>query len=184
MAYSATGFNLATNQKAERKLLVTCVNTGTSGTDKWTVIGAGVEDSSIELSPDTETITDILGVTETTINKLEMKQTLEPMTIRGGNELLFKLNDILERNALSELANFDVLVIRAYLTEGTGGSTKYHAEKHTGCTITPQSLGGSAYVDMPIEISFSNNKVLGTVDHYKAGETITFTVNSESPASE
>lgn len=176
--YAATDFSLSANQKAERKLLVTCVNTGAVGTPEWTVIGAGVEDSSIELSPDTETITDILGVTETTINKLEMKQSLEPMTVRGGNKLLFTLNDILERNALSELANFEVLLIRAYIDEGTSGTHSYHAEKHAGCTITPQSLGGSAYVDMPIEISFSNNKVLGTVNDYKASATITFTPNS------
>ena len=35
--------------------------------------------------------------------------------------------------------------------------------------------GGSSYVDMPIDINFSNKKTHGTVDHYKVGETITFT---------
>ena len=178
MAYSATDFNLSANQKAERKLLVTCVNTGTSESPTWTVIGAGVEDSAIEYNPDIETITDILGVTETTVNKLEPAQSLEPMTVRGGNELLFKLNDIIERNAVSELSNFDVLIIRAYITEGSDDNITYHAEKHTGCTITPQSIGGSAYVDMPIDINLSNNKVLGTVNAYTAADTITFTENA------
>ena len=31
------------------------------------------------------------------------------------------------------------------------------------CTINITSLGGSAYVDMPIEISFSNDSTKGTV---------------------
>ena len=179
--YSATEFALEKNQKAERKLLVTCVNMGdsiaeTNGTPKWVPIGAGVEDSSIEFSPETEKKTDIFGTTETTINKLELSQSMDPMTVRGGNPLLFKLNDILERNALSEFALFEVMIIRAFVKEGeaVGG---YHAEVHKNCTITPQRQGGSAYVDMPITIDYSNDKVLGTVDTYKPTpeKPITFT---------
>lgn len=176
--YTATDFNLAANQKAERKLLVTCINTGTTQAAVWTVVGAGVEDSSIDYNVDIETITDITGVTETTVNKLEPSQELDPMTIRGGNTVLFKLTDIIERNAVSELAQFEVLLIRAYLTEGTAPNLKYHAELHRNCTITPNSVGGSAYVDMPVSISFSNDKVLGTVNGYTKNDTITFTPNS------
>lgn len=177
--YAAEDFALSADQKAERKLLVTCVNIGdlttkSSGTPEWVPIGAGVEDSSIEYNADIETITDIMGVTETTVNKLEPSQNLEPMTIRGGNKVLFKLTDIIERNAVSELAQFEVLIIRAYVKEGSS----YHAELHRGCTITPQSVGGSAYVDMPITINFSNDKVLGTVNGYTKHDTITFTANS------
>lgn len=176
--YTKTDFTLNPGQKAERKLLVTAVNTGTAESPKWTVIGVGVEDSSIELNPDIETITDILGVSETSVNKLEPSQGLEPMTIRGGNPLLFKLNDIVERNALSEFSQFEVLIIKAYIDEGTDEVHAYRAEKHIGCTITPQSIGGSAYVDMPVSIAYSNNKVLGTVNGYKSTDTITFTPNT------
>lgn len=179
MSYAKEDFALSANQKAERKLLVTCVNTAkNSETKEWTVIGAGVEDSSVEYNADIETITDILGITETTVNKLEPSQSLEPMTIRGGNKLLFKLNDIVERNAVSELSQFEVLLIRAYIDEGTDGAHKYHAELHNNCTITPQSVGGSAYVDMPITINYSNDKTLGTVNAYTKDDTITFTANS------
>ena len=176
--YAKNDFSLSENQKAERKLLVTCVNTGSTDSPEWTVIGAGVEDSSVEYNADIETITDILGITETTVNKLEPSQSLEPMTIRGGNKVLFKLNDIVERNAVSELAQFEVMLIRAYIDEGTEGTHKYHAEVHKNCTITPQSVGGSSYVDMPISINFSNDKTLGTVNGYTKNDTITFTANS------
>lgn len=175
--YTATDFDLQPNQQAERKLLVTAVNTGASLSPTWTVIGAGVEDSAIELNPDVETKTDILGITETRVNKFEPSQSLDPMTVRGGNPLLFKLTDIIERNAVSELSNFDVMIIRAYINEGTAEAPAYHAEVHTGCTITPQSFGGSAYVDMPIEINLSNNKALGTVNAYKHTDLIEFTPN-------
>ena len=78
----------------------------------------------------------------------------------------------------SELAQFEVMLIRAYIDEGTEGTHKYHAEVHKNCTITPQSVGGSAYVDMPITINFSNDKELGTVNGYTKNDTITFTPNT------
>ena len=172
----ASAFNLKDNQKAERKLLVTAVNVGDSiaggsGTPDWQIVGVGVEDSSIEYNPDTETITDILGITETTVNKLETSQTLEPMTVRGGSKLAIKLYNQIKYNRVSEFSMYEVMQIHAYV--GTDGA--YEAEVHKNCTITPQSLGGDAYVDMPIDINYSNDKVHGTVDNYKYGSTITFT---------
>ena len=115
-AADITNFNLLDNEKAQRKLLVTAVNVGDSitaqsGTPEWQVVGVGVEDSSIEENPDVETITDILGITETTINKLETSQSLEPMTIRGGSKLAVKLYNQLKYNRLSEFALYEVMVI-------------------------------------------------------------------------
>jgi hypothetical protein len=172
----ATAFNLQTNQKAERKLLVTAVNVGDSITESggapiWQVVGAGVEDSSIEFNPDTETITDILGVTETTVNKFETSQDLDPMTVRGGSQLAVKLYNQIKYNRLSEFAMYEVMQIHAYV----GSDGAYEAEVHKNCTLTPQSIGGSAYVDMPINIAYSNDKVHGTVNSYKYSDTITFT---------
>lgn len=167
----ASSFNLQDNQKAERKLLVTCVNVGTSDAPVWEPVGVGVEDSSIEYNPDTETVTDILGITETTVNKLETSQSLEPMTVRGGSKLALKLYNQVKYQRLSEMAMYEVMQIHAYV----GSEGEYEAEVHKGCTLTPQSVGGSAYIDMPIDINFSNDKTHGTVNAYKKGETITFT---------
>lgn len=184
MPYEAKDFNLEKNQKAERKLLVTCVNMGDSiaqaeGTPKWVPIGAGVTESAIEYNPQTEKSTDIFGITETSVGKLEPSQSMDPMTIRGGNPVLFKLNDILERNALSELSLFEVMIIRAFVKEGDAKAEGgYHAEVHKNCTITPQSQGGSGTVDMPVTIDYSNDKVLGTVNAYKHDADITFTPNA------
>lgn len=172
----ATKFNLADNQKAERKLLVTAVNVGDSITDsagvpEWQIVGVGVEDSSIEYNPDTETITDILGITETTVNKLETSQSLDPMTVRGGSKLAVKLYNQVKYQRLSEFSMYEVMIISAFV----GADGAYEAEVHKNCTLTPQSIGGDSYVDMPIDINYSNDKVHGTVDHYKYGEEITFT---------
>ena len=170
----ATNFNLLYGQKAERKLLVTAVNVGEklgAGTPEWQIIGVGVEDSSIEYNPDTTTSTDILGISTTIINKLETSQTLEPMVVIGGSKLALKLYNQIKYGRLSELAMYEVMQIHAYV----GAEGAYEAEVHKNCTLTPQSLGGSATVDMPINISYSNDKVHGTVDNYKYGTTVTFT---------
>ncbi len=168
----ATDFKLNANQKAERKLLVTAVNVGTSDVPEWEVLGAGIEDSSIELNPDVSSVTDILGITETTVNKVEPKQSFEPYTIRGGSKFAYKLFDIYMRKAWSELANIDMLVMYGFIGGATEGT--FAAEMQTGCTVAINSIGGSATVDMPIEVSFSNNVTTGTVNKLK-GSDITFT---------
>lgn len=172
----ATEFNLTNGQKAERKLLVTAINVGdsiteSSGSPDWQIVGVGVEDSSIEYNPDTETITDILGITTTTVNKLETSQSLDPMTIMGGSKLAVKLYNQIKYGRLSELSMYEVMIISAYV----GNTGAYEAEVHKNCTVTPQSVGGDSYVDMPIDISYSNDKIHGTVNDYKYGSTITFT---------
>lgn len=173
----ATAFNLEDGQKAERKLLVTAVNTGTTAAPAWQIVGVGVEDSSIEYNPDTETITDILGITETTVKKLETAQSLDPMTVRGGSALALKLYNQVKYQRLSELSMYEVMQIHAYV----GAAGAYEAEVHKNCTITPKSLGGDSNVDMPIDINFSNDKTHGTVNDYKYGSTITFTAATTTP---
>lgn len=174
-----TSFNLKDNQKAERKLLVTCVNVGDSiseagGSAEWQIVGVGVEDSSVEYNPDTETVTDILGITETTVNKFETAQSLDPMTVRGGSKLAVKLYNQIKYNRYSELSMYEVMLVHAFV----GEEGAYDAEVHSNCTLTPQSMGGDSYVDMPIDITFSNNKTHGTVDNYKYGTDIKFTATA------
>lgn len=172
MANTFTEFNLTDGQEAERKLLETHVNVASSGAPDWEIIGEGIEDSSIEFNTDIETSTDILGQTRTKVNKTEPAQSFEPYTVRGGSKLAFILWDIYRRNAVSELTQFQVLLIHKFV----GSSTGYAAETQDNCTITAASLGGSAYVDMPISISFSNKKTLGKVTY--TGEVPTFTADS------
>ena len=173
MANTFTAFNLTDGQEAERKLLKTFVNVATaSETAEWELIGEGIEESAIEYNTDTETSTDILGHTRTKVNKTEPAQSFEPYTVRGGSKLAFILWDIYRRNAVSELTQFKVLVVHEFV----GSSSGFAAETQDNCTITVTSIGGSAYVDMPISISYSNKKTLGKVTY--TGETPTFTADS------
>lgn len=155
-----TDFNVGSNVKAARKLLRTYVDVSDSETPEWEVVGTGIEDSSIELSPDTETVTDILGVTTTTVNKWEASQSFDPFTVRGGSKLAFKLHQIWQDKTPEKLSQFKVLIVYKYIGDSSAG---YEAELQKNCTINMTSIGGSSYVDMPIEITYSNDVERGTV---------------------
>ena len=154
--------NLAAGQRAERKLLITVAEWTESGsqTPVREILGTRTEDSSIDYNPDIETTTDILGINYTDMNRTQPQQDFDPYLILGGSQLGAKLNDIRRRNALSELNQFTVYIITAFV--GTAGS--YPAEKHTDCTIAYNSIGGDTNVNMPISVYFSNKITTGTVD--------------------
>lgn len=164
-----TQFNLASGQRAERKLLITVAEWTEDNSQVREILGTRTEDSSIEYNPDIETTTDILGINYTDMNKTQPQQDFDPYLILGGSKLGAKLNDIRRRNALSELSQFTVYIITAFA--GTAGA--YEAEKHTGCTIAYNSIGGDTNVNFPISVYFSNDITTGTVD--KLADDFTFT---------
>lgn len=153
-----TNINLAENRKADRKLEMHFVNMGTSEAPDWEILGYGVEDATMSFNHDVSTVVDILGISHTEVSAAKPQLDLDPMNIRGGQKLSAKLLDIERRNAVSELSEFEVLNVHAYL----GDDSAFLAEKHANCTIVPQSLGGSSYVGMPLNVHLSNDKVLGT----------------------
>lgn len=158
MADNYTSINLAENRKADRKLEMHFVNMGTSEAPVWEVLGYGVEDASMAFNHDVSTIVDVLGISHTNVSAAKPQLDLDPMNIRGGNKLSAKLLDIERRNAIAELSSFEVLNVHLYL----GKADSYQAELHKNCTIVPQSLGGSSYVNMPLNVHLSNEKTLGT----------------------
>lgn len=175
---SISQFNLANRQRAERKLLIT-VAEWTEGTSTVReILGTRTEDSSIEYNADIETTTDIRGINYTDVNRTQPQQTFDPYLVLGGSKLGAFLNDKRRRNAVSELNDFTVYVITAYV--GTSGA--YEAECHTGCTIAYTSIGGDANVNMPIEVYLSNDyngtgaPGVGTVD--KLTDDFVFTPES------
>lgn len=163
-------FNLKNRQRAERKLLLTVVEwtegEGTSATPQREILGTRTEDSSIEYNGDIETSTDIRGINYTDVNRTQPQQEFDPYLVLGGSKLGAFLNDIRRRNAVSELNDFTVYVITAFVGE-TGA---YQAECHTGCTIAYNSIGGDSNVNFPISVYFSNDyngsgaPATGTVD--------------------
>ena len=152
--------NLATGKRAERKMLLTVAEWNVGTTQFRELLGSRTEDSSIEFNPDIETITDILGVTHTDVNKTEPQQSLDPYYIMGGSDLADYLTQAALKNDIQAYnGTFNIYLITAF--KGTTGA--YYAVKHAGSSIIPQSIGGDSYVNMPIQVNLSNDITEGTV---------------------
>ena len=171
MASTIKQFNLNNGQRAERKLLVTVAEweepqSGTTATETVReILGTRTEDSSIDYNADIQESTDILGNNYTDVNKTQPTQQFDPFLMLGGSKLGAFLNDIRRRNALSELQQFTIYVITAFIGDSTNG---YEAERHTDCSITYESFGGDANVNFPITVHYSNKITTGTVDKIAA----------------
>lgn len=134
------------------------------------ILGVRTEDSSIELNPDVETVTDILGITYSDVNKTEPQQDLDPLYIIGGSLLSAYLTTAALGNHIDAYNNvFNVYIIAAFI----GKTGEYYTVCHSGCSIIPTSLGGDSYNNLPVEIHFSNNITEGTVD--KLADDFVFT---------
>ena len=180
----AMASNLSAGQRAQRKTLITVAAWGpvTSGTEEHRVIlGTRTEDSSIEFNADIATTTDILGINYTDVNKTQPQQTFDPFYIMGGSTGQGVLVDYLKAAALENDINkynnvFTIYIIDSTMSETVSEATSYKAYKHEGCSIIPTSIGGSDYLNMPIEVHYSNNITTGKVD--KIAEDFAFTADS------
>lgn len=157
--------------KVERKKLLTVVEwtegSGASATNQREVIGARVEDSAVELNPDIETVTDILGVTYTDINKTEPQQDVEMPLLAGSKLGAYLSQAMFENNISAYNGKFTVYLIAAYIIPTSG---TFYAVKHVNCSIIPTNLGGSSDVVSSVEIHFSNDLTTGSVATNQSGK--------------
>ena len=145
-------------------------NTYYAGVTNREILGTRVEDSSIELNADTQTQTDIRGKTYTDVNKTEPQQTLDGPIV-GGSKLSAYLYDAAMHNRIKDYNGaFSIYIIAAFIGDATNG---YETVMHKNCSIIPTSFGGDTFVNMPIEIHYSNDIVSGTVD--KLSDDFNFT---------
>lgn len=157
--------NLEEGVRAQRKLMVTVAEWTPKGKTEplREMLGSYTEDSSIETNANVETITDVLGITHTTVTKTEPQQGFDPVYIQKDSALGVYLtiatltNDIDAYNGV-----FTIYTIMLFL----GEEGAYFATKQKGCTIQVNSIGGSSYVSIPIDISYSNDIEVGTVDKF------------------
>lgn len=155
----------------KRNTMVMYVNVATSIAPEWEAVGVKVEDSAIEYNLDIQKVTDILGVTTSTVKNSAPVQSFDGLAVRKESKLAQKLFDIMLKKDYTKLQDFEVLI--AYGFDGADG--KFTAEKHKGCTVDVKSLGGSGTLEMPIEISLSNDFEVGTVTKLLPASAVTFT---------
>lgn len=169
-------FNTVSGATVKRKMLLLCLNTGTTEAPAWSPIGKRVEDSSMEFDWSDETKNDILGNTYTTLKEPIIKQTFDPCELDAADVAQVKIwNAAIRDRDVSALESMDVLVVHLYA--GTAKTAAF-AERYPSSAVRPTGLGGSSSVGMPIDVTFGGTRQTGTAAVGDAG-AITFT---EDPA--
>lgn len=164
-------FNTAAGAVVARKMLLLFLNTGSSETPVWSVIGKRVEDSSMEYDWSDESKTDILGDTYTTMKEPIITQTFDPCELDSGDTAQVKIwNQSIKDHDVAAMCNNDLLVVHTYA--GTQ-STAVFAERYPSSAVKPSGLGGSNNVGMPIDVTFGGERSVGTAS--VSGGNVTFT---------
>lgn len=164
-------FNTAAGAVVARKMLILFLNTGSSETPVWSVIGKRVEDSSMEYDWREESKTDILGNTHTTMDEPIITQTFDPCELDSGDTAQVKIwNQSIKDHDVAAMCNNDLLVVHTYA--GTA-STAVFAERYPSSAVKPSGLGGSNNVGMPIDVTFGGERSVGTAS--VSGGNVTFT---------
>lgn len=154
-------FNTTPGQTVARELLMAYLNTGTSDSPVWSVLGKRVEDSSMAFDWSTETKKDILGSTYSTGKKSIRTQTFEPCELDSADEAQLMLWELgIKEDNVNALMNLDVLVVHLYMTNDSNGA---FAERYPSSAILPTGLGGAGggSVGMPIEVTFGGERQTG-----------------------
>lgn len=158
--------------KIERKYLAHFIDTAFSGTTpSYARLGQDLEEYSIELNPDVETLKNILGETSSNVRGYEPSGSVDTYYAYNGDPLFEHLSDIVnERSTGSQLKTTVVDV----LLNSEGVITWAYRED---VLVIPQSIGGdTGGVQIPFEIMYNGNRKKGTFDM----KTKTFT--EETPA--
>lgn len=164
-------FNTTAGAVVGRELYILYLNTGTSAAPVWSPVGKRVEDSSTEYDWSEETKTDIFGNTYSTMKKPKMTQKFDPCELDSGDVAQAKIwNMAVKDQDIAAMTNNDMLLVHAYA--GTA-DTAVFAERYDSCMVKPSSLGGSANVGMPIDVTFGGTRATGTAA--VADGTVTFT---------
>lgn len=133
-------------------------NTTLSGA-KWFVIGKHVNDMSVEMNPDTETIKNILDETSVIDNGYEPSFDVDTYYADPSDgDFYTALKDIVMNRKTGDDCRTLVLEVLVDKTEGPFDAWVEEA------IVKPTSYGGApGGVRIPYTVSFSGNRVAGTV---------------------
>lgn len=169
------GYNFTTTDGSAiaREQLLLYLNTGTTDAPVWSLIGHRVEDSSMEMDWQRESVKDIVGATRSTMKKPIITQSFDPWDLAGNDVAQKKIWDlaVVQQDA-QKLCSMDVLLEHRYAG---------FAERYESSSIEVTGLGGpgGGNISMPINVTFGGDRTVGkvTVGNDKA---VTFTPESNT----
>lgn len=148
-------------KKIKRSKFKAFLNTGTSGSETWSLIGDGVTSMTVSYNPQTSDETYIHQDSGTTDVESYKPTSAVPMTAHKGDPVFDFVDRLRRKRAVLEDARTEICMV--YLYEGEGSS--YPAEKNT-CSIQIDDFGGEGGGSNVINftINFVGDAVEGTFD--------------------
>ena len=142
---------------------------GASDSPEWELQGGRIEDMSLEMNPNVETVTDVTGVTETTLDKYEKQTSVSPYYAKRDSKMAAWLyNVVRDEKTLSDVEK-TFCVVNIFV----GSDGAYDAWTQKG-VVAVQSFGGDTKgLQIPYNIHWIGEKVFGTAAI--SNGTMTFT---------
>ena len=155
--------------KLKREALIHFLDTGmnphyyssgtTAVTPAWEVIGEDIEDMSVELNHDIESIKNILGQTKVRDNGYEPSMDADPFYADSGSTLFTKLRDIVLDRKTGDDCKTLLLEVLVQPSDSTT-HTAYVREVF----VSPQSYGGDTVgVNIPFTVTDDGKAIEGTI---------------------
>lgn len=144
-------------KRAEFKMFAD-VSPDSDGTE-WEIVGKKIEDMSLEMNPNVETMTDITGETQTTLDKYEKQTSVSPYYAKRESKMAQWLyNVVRDEKTLSDVEKTFLCV---NIFAGADGS--FDAWTQTA-VVAVQSYGGNTQgLQIPYTLHWIGAKTFGTV---------------------
>lgn len=146
--------------KLERKALAHYLDSTFGGTQpEWFILGADLEELAVELNPDVESVTNILGETSVRDNGYEPSATADPYYANPDDSIYEKIRDIAMERKKGDACKTQILEVIVEDTKATS-----HLAFVEDVIVKPTSYGGGTDgVAIPFDVHFAGNRKKGTV---------------------
>lgn len=126
---------------------------------EWEIVGKKIEDMSLEMNPNVETLTDITGDVQTTLDKYEKQTSVSPYYAKRESKMAVWLyNVVRDEKTLSDVEK-TFLCVNVFA--GSDGAFDAWTQK---AVVAVQSYGGDTKgLQIPYNIHWIGTKTFGTV---------------------
>lgn len=140
----------------------------TAGAQTWELIGDRIEEMSLKMNPNIETVTDITGLSETTLDRYQIQTEVTPMRAKRSSKLFAILYDIVKNEKVLSDVEREFLCVSVFDSTETGeGDDKkvtYAAWKQSAIVAVDSFGGGTAGLDIPFTLHWVGAKQYGSFD--------------------
>lgn len=128
-------------------------------TPEWELQGDKVEELSLEMNPNVTTVTDVTGVTSTTLDKYEVQTSIAPYRAKKESKLFAILYDIVKNQKTLSDVERTFLCVNIFAAE----TTAYEAWTQKAVIAVQSYGGGTEGLDIPYNIHWIGERTHGTV---------------------